>query len=323
MASSDQPAGSVRALFACAFLVVSCAAARAQDQSIQGPPPHSDTPRTTTATVRPVDGISSFKLGAHQDWTSSGLKVKAGDLVRVRAWGRVRIAALRGQLVDPNGAADATLPKLLASAATNQLIAVIGDDNNDYIAIGKEAEFHAARAGTIFFTLNQLNTAGNDGDIDVRVQVGTATGLSFGQAPPGGIALPPDLQVTGPVTAPDGSKTVEVSPKLDWTNTYVNVRRGDTVVVQASGSIALDLAGHVCGPDGTTIKDPGKLIPDKPTGALIAVIGVDNNDFMYVGSNGRFVAARTGLLFLGVNEEDLTNNSGSLTAKVRVEKAPK
>jgi len=321
MASCDKPGRLVRATVAGALLALS--PAHAGDQNIQGPPPHAERPKPPQPANRPVNGIASFKLGGHQDWTSSGLEVKTGELVKVRAWGRIRIAALGGRLVDPNGAADSSLPKLMASAAPNQLIAVIGDDNNEYIAVGKDAEFRASRAGTLYFTLNQLNTDGNDGDIDIRVQLGTASGLTFGQPSSIGLGLPGDSPPPVASTSPDGSKTIEVSPKLDWTNTYINVTRGDIIVIQASGAVSLDLAGHVCGPDGTSIKDPGKLIPEKPTGALIAVIGVDNNDFVFVGASGRFVATRSGLLFLGINEEDLTNNSGALSAKVRVEKAPK
>jgi hypothetical protein len=101
----------------------------------------------------------------------------------------------------------------------------------------------------------------------------------------------------------------------------MTVNRGDTVVITATGTVMLDLAGHGTGPDGISLKDPRKLLTDRATGALIAVIGVDNNDFIFIGSNGRFTAQRTGLLFLGINEEDLTNNAGSFNAHVQIERA--
>jgi hypothetical protein len=142
-------------------------------------------------------------------------------------------------------------------------------------------------------------------------------GLTFGRPEAPVIVAPPAV-----TPAADGAKTVVVSPRLDWTNTYVTLKRGDTVVVEASGAVVLDLAGHSAGPEGIGLKDPGKLIVDKPTGALIAVVGVDNNDFIFVGANGHFTAQRSGLLFLGINEENLANNSGSFTAKVRVVSAP-
>jgi hypothetical protein len=90
------------------------------------------------------------------------------------------------------------------------------------------------------------------------------------------------------------------------------------VTIEADGSVILDLKGTSARPDGIVAADADKLIPDKPTGALIAVIGTDNNDFLYVGSKATITAARDGLLFLGVNEGDLSNNSGYFSARVQV-----
>ena len=59
-------------------------------------------------------------------------------------------------------------------------------------------------------------------------------------------------------------------------------------------------------------------MPAVPTGALIAVIGDDNNDFIYIGAEREFTAQRDGALFLGVNEGDLSDNSGSFTVKIEI-----
>ena len=55
-----------------------------------------------------------------------------------------------------------------------------------------------------------------------------------------------------------------------------------------------------------------------PTGALIAVIGDDNNDFIYIGELCEFTAARDGALYLGVNEGDLSDNKGSYDVKIEI-----
>jgi len=51
---------------------------------------------------------------------------------------------------------------------------------------------------------------------------------------------------------------------------------------------------------------------------LIAVIGDDNNDFIYVGSEREFTATRDGALFLGVNEGNLNDNSGTFDVKIEI-----
>jgi hypothetical protein len=40
-----------------------------------------------------------------------------------------------------------------------------------------------------------------------------------------------------------------------------------------------------------------------PTGGLIAVIGDDNDDFIFIGKGHDFVAQRDGVLFLGIKKE--------------------
>src|SRR5215813_2432770 len=113
---------------------------------------------------------------------------------------------------------------------------------------------------------------------------------------------------------------VDVAAKKDWTSSGLIVKRGDHVRVTATGTITLDPAsGRTCGPEGLTdLSDPKKLMPDQPTGALIAVISSDNDDFIFLGKSGEFTATRDGLLFLSVNEGHLPDNSGSFKAVVEV-----
>lgn len=54
------------------------------------------------------------------------------------------------------------------------------------------------------------------------------------------------------------------------------------------------------------------------TGALIAVIGDDNNEFIYIGASREFTAQRDGALFLGLNEGNLDDNTGAFDVKVEI-----
>jgi hypothetical protein len=60
---------------------------------------------------------------------------------------------------------------------------------------------------------------------------------------------------------------------------------------------------------------------NQPTGGLIAVIGDDNDDFIFIGATRDFVAQRDGVLFLGVNEGNLSDNSGVYDAVIEAEAA--
>jgi hypothetical protein len=67
------------------------------------------------------------------------------------------------------------------------------------------------------------------------------------------------------------------------------------------------------------LADRDKLMRNEPTGALIAVIGDDNDEFIFVGASREFTAQRDGRLFLGVNEGNLGDNSGTYDVTVEAE----
>jgi hypothetical protein len=106
-----------------------------------------------------------------------------------------------------------------------------------------------------------------------------------------------------------------------WTNTGLVVRRGQRLRITASGRVTLG-TNRVATPDGLpNIPDRDKLMRNQPTGGLIAVIGDDNDDFIFVGRGRDFVAQRDGVLFLGVNEGNLSDNSGLFDVVIEAEAA--
>ena len=125
-----------------------------------------------------------------------------------------------------------------------------------------------------------------------------------------------------------GRKPMEVSVKVladntanGWTNSGFVVRKGQKVRVIGGGNISLG-SGKSTGPSGLyDIEDASKLLKSVPTGALIAVIGDDNNEFIYVGSERTFTATRDGALFLGVNEGNLNDNSGAFDVRIEIDPA--
>ena len=104
-----------------------------------------------------------------------------------------------------------------------------------------------------------------------------------------------------------------------WTNTGLVVRRGQRLRITATGNVNLG-AGRISTPAGIrTLSDRDKLVKDEATGGLIAVIGDDNDDFIFVGRSREFVAQRDGVLFLGVNEGNLNDNTGAFDIVIEAE----
>lgn len=113
-------------------------------------------------------------------------------------------------------------------------------------------------------------------------------------------------------------KVLADSTANGWTNSGWVVRKGQRIRITGNGKVNLG-RGNSSSPSGVaSINDDQKLLKNVATGALIAVIGDDNNDFIYVGSEREFIATRDGALFLGINEGYLDDNSGSFDVKVEI-----
>ena len=118
--------------------------------------------------------------------------------------------------------------------------------------------------------------------------------------------------------------TIKVAVRADaanngWTNSGLVVRRGQRLRITATGRVNLG-AGRFATPDGVaSLPDRDKLMRNQPTGGLICVIGDDNDDFIFIGRSHDFVAQRDGVLFLGVNEGNLADNSGTFDVVVEAE----
>lgn len=103
-----------------------------------------------------------------------------------------------------------------------------------------------------------------------------------------------------------------------WTNTGWVVKKGQRIRISGDGKVSLG-GGKSSPPAGLPdLRDDNKLLKNVPTGALIAVIGDDNNDFIFIGASREIVATRDGSLFLGVNEGNLDDNSGTFSVKIEV-----
>lgn len=118
--------------------------------------------------------------------------------------------------------------------------------------------------------------------------------------------------------------TIKVAVRADntnngWTNTGLVVRKGQRLRISSTGRISLG-GGRFSTPAGMPGSvDNDKLMRTEATGALIAVIGDDNDDFLLIGTRRDFVAQRDGVLFLGVNEGNLNDNTGTFDVVIEAE----
>ena len=103
-----------------------------------------------------------------------------------------------------------------------------------------------------------------------------------------------------------------------WTNTGWVVKKGQRIRISGDGRVQLGKGQSSTPAGNSSLNDDQKLLKNVATGALLAVIGDDNNDFIYVGAEREFTASRDGALFLGINEGYLEDNSGSYNVKVEI-----
>jgi hypothetical protein len=112
-----------------------------------------------------------------------------------------------------------------------------------------------------------------------------------------------------------GGRTVQVNANQAWTDTGIDVRIGDKVVFHASGEISFARApGQTATPDGNPAgRSASYPDPTVPVGALIGKIGTNGKPFGIGMQTQPLSMPAAGRLFLGVNDNELSDNSGAFT----------
>jgi len=194
----------------------------------------------------------------------------------------------------------------------------------------RQMNFSAAEVESITFdadstpVMNVKTSSGNSNETNKN-----STVITVGQTPKTATPQTTNAQTSSPnVNANNSIKTVkpiEISVKVladntanGWTNSGWVVRKGQKIKITGTGRVSLG-NGRYATPGGiASLSDKDKLMQKEATGALIAVIGDNNNDFIFVGDSREFVATQDGALFLGVNEGNLDDNSGLFDVKIEI-----
>lgn len=102
-----------------------------------------------------------------------------------------------------------------------------------------------------------------------------------------------------------------------WVDTGINVQIGQEILFSAAGSIYIDKNTQVFQNGESVVKvNARKPLPNQPTGAIIARVGTRAEPF-YVGADkAPFQITQKGKLFLGINDFEFSNNSGSFEVTI-------
>ena len=107
-------------------------------------------------------------------------------------------------------------------------------------------------------------------------------------------------------------RSVTVDARTEWTDTGIDVRRGQEVRFRASGKVRWG-PDRSDGPggEGGNHYNANRPIPNRPGAALIAKVG-NRQDVFFVGDEQGPISIRdSGRLYLGINDDYLLDNSGS------------
>jgi hypothetical protein len=275
---------------------------RTTSGGVSTPAPSTNYPSTPTAQERTV------AVPGNSRGTDTGVELRTGDSVTITATGNIT-AGRRAGVVSADGgrvgvgSIVGTYP--VPQAGVGALIGYIRQTNGQLtqpFLVGSQNTFNAPVDGRLFLLINDDNYGDNSGQFDVRISY---TSQSAG----GGVGAG-----TGGVIIVQGDS--------QGTDTGVDVRRGDRVTVEATGSVVANTRFGAVSPEGrseTYTVRQNYPVADVGGGALVGYIQMRNGQRsrpFYVGNQNSFTAPVDGRLFLFVNDDDYSNNSGSFSVRV-------
>jgi hypothetical protein len=113
-------------------------------------------------------------------------------------------------------------------------------------------------------------------------------------------------------------RQVMVAANIQWTDTNIDVQAGQDVYFDAGGD-GRWRPDRRDGPAGeqNSPSNPNRPIPNRPAGSLIGRVGATSTDYFFIGAiRGPFRMRSSGRLFLGVNDDVLSDNSGAFRVVV-------
>ena len=260
------------------------------------------------------------------NWIDSGVDVRRGERVQVSATGVISVGRSR---ITPDGlrSSDSTSP--LPNAPEGELIGAIGDDPRaPVLELGSRREFTSDRDGRLYLTANRGSYSDARGSFEVQIRRerdlnATDTGNVIGRQ---GRIRSRNRQpgVPGPGQGPR-ERIVAVQGTSRSADTGIDVRAGDQLVFSASGTIVAGQRAGTVTPEGGRSSGLGSIVGTRPVptagvGALIGYIRTldgQNSQPFFIGTQLTYTVPVDGRLFLAVNDDNYSDNSGSFSVMIR------
>lgn len=229
--------------------------------------------------------------------------------VRVSQHDQRRIPISSVALIDRVGGASGLPDTEVREAAGSQHLLLLSNGSSEkgqLVAIrGGQGSAQEGQARTFVFTLSDGRQQQFDMNQVSRVYLGTypfaaisgqsgSTGLDAGADTPGAIRVP----------ANGG-----------WVSTGLRVRRGEVITFNTTGEIQLSTnSADRARSAGTPRTAAGAPVPNVNAGGLIGRIG--NGTPFAIGDQASVPMPNAGLLYLAVNDDELSDNSGAFVVQL-------
>jgi hypothetical protein len=278
---------------------------------------------------------NTVQVPLESNWIDTGVDLRRNEKVQITASGLILAGRAR---ITPDGLRSTDPNSPLPSAPEGKLIGAIGDDRDSPVfEIGATKEFVADRDGRLYLTANRgsyTDARGNftvvvrgerdlaaleNGD-DATRRPRNRTGVIRSRERGGGLGRQGDDR--RPRTPRD--LTVEVPGTSRGTDSGIDVRSGDQITFNASGTVVAGRRIGNVGPEGGRVSGFGAVVGTKPVasagpGALIGYIRLadgQSSPAFLIGNQLVFTATGDGRLFLAINDDDYSDNSGSFSVKI-------
>lgn len=272
----------------------------------EGQPAQPGTP------VGPRTPGDAIVVSARMPWTDSGISLRAGDLVVIRAGGEIQWAPDSGARTGPNGVAGrrAANRAPVPAADVGALVGRVGTNGAPFVIGNLREPFRVPTGGRLYLGVNDDVLSDNEGEFYVAVSVGGRSSASRTQPPSSTQPLPGNTRNPANSAIPPGA--IVVSARTPWTDSGLTVRTGQLITVSSEGVIQW-------APDASATAGPGGVggraasgrapLPTSDLGALVGRIG-NGAPFLIGNRQGAFQAPNSGRLYLGVNDDVLSDNAG-------------
>ncbi len=261
------------------------------------------------------------------NWVDSGVELRRNERVQVSATGTIVVGRTR---ITPDGLqrTDPTAP--LPNAKEGELIGAIGDDSRaPILELGSSREFVADRNGRLYLTANRGSY--NDARGSYTVQIRSERNLNAIDTQDDRYPRDSSGRIRSRDRQPiDRNRTqqeltINVPATSRGTDTGIDVRAGDQITFTATGTIVAGRRIGSVGPEGGRNTGFGSVVNGRPVptagpGALVGYIrtadGQQSQAFL-IGSSLTVTVPADGRLYLAVNDDDYSDNSGSFSVRIR------